>query len=78
MKIKKTILVTEDRKGSVTSMGQQLAEVTGGGEELALTDWAHRTATPAIAQETVGLWVSRNTMGILTSRHFVNIWKGTS
>lgn len=37
MKIKKTILVTEDRKGSARSMGQQLAEMTGGSEELALT-----------------------------------------
>lgn len=77
MKIKKTILVTEEGKGLRGQWANGWPRWQEGVRSC-LLHWAHRTATLAIAQETVGLWASRNTMGILTSRHFVSIWKGTS
>lgn len=51
VKIKKTTLVTEYGKGSARPTGQQLAEMTGGSEELALAvSWGFASYTGLIEQ----------------------------
>lgn len=51
MKITKTTLVTEYGKGSAKPTGQQLVEMTGGSEELALAvAWGFASYTGLIEQ----------------------------